>query len=217
MSSPADAIKGAVRSVTKDWAKQRKAEERDRHAALGRRYRLVRSARVTIRDAAFEVMEEAYLAASDNGSLPVKPRQIMYAARPKILRMTGEVELSGSYFSQRLLVDYMEEYDCSDWDVIWDARGHFIEPHTGIETPLGTLEVRQYLGKRPSFKQVHAAPILSFPTHGPENRFGNILFIEKEGFHPILEAAQLQEWTWRTQKPKRSMKTEPLSRTTSRR
>jgi hypothetical protein len=191
MSSPADAIKGAVRSVTKDWAKQRKAEERDRNAAFYRRYRLVRSARTTIREAAFDVMEEAYLAASDGGALPVKPRQIMYAARPKILEMTGELELSGSYFSQTLLVDYMWEHDCSDWDIVWDARGHFIEPHTGTEIPLGTLEVRQYFGERPSFKP-HQLDLV-FPTSGPENRFGNILFIEKEGFHPLLQAAQLQE------------------------
>ena len=101
MTSPADAIKGAVRSVTKDWARQRKAKERDRNGALGRRCRLVRSARVTIREAAFEVMEEAYLAASDNGSLPVKPRQIMYVAQPQILGMTGEVMLSAAISHKR--------------------------------------------------------------------------------------------------------------------
>ena len=193
MTSPANAIRGAVQSVTKDWAKVRKAEERNRNAAFNRRARLVRSYRMTLREAAFEVMEEAYLAARDAGSLPVKPRQIMYAARPKILAMTGDDELSDSYFSQTLLIDYVEEHDCTDWDIIWDARGHFIEPHTGIETALGTLEVRQYLGERPSFGPVHVAPILSFPTNGPKNRFGNILFIEKDGFHAILRAAQLQE------------------------
>jgi hypothetical protein len=162
MTSPAAAINGAVRGVTKDWAKQRKAEERDHNAAFNRRYRLVRSTRVTIRDAAFYVMKEAYLAASDNGTLPVKPRQIMYVARPKILQMTGEVELGDSYFTQGLLIDYMEEYDCDDWDITWDARGHFIEPHTGIETALGTLEVRQYLGERPSFEPSRRAIAFCF-------------------------------------------------------
>src|SRR5262249_54392732 len=114
MTAPADAIKDAVRSVTKDWAKQRKAEERSRHAESNRRLRLVHTARVTVREAAFEVMKAAYMKASDNGSLPTKPRQIMYAARPTILAMTGEPDLSGSYFSQTLLIDYMEEYDCDD-------------------------------------------------------------------------------------------------------
>jgi hypothetical protein len=230
MTSPADAIKSAVQSVTKDWAKQKKAEERNRNAVFNRRLRLVQSHRVTIREVAFEVMDQAYRKASDNGTLPTKPRQIMYAARPEILTRTGETELNSSYFSQTLLIDYMEEYDCDDWDIIWDARGHFIEPHTGTEIPLGTLEVRQYLGERPSFKAVTRETVLAvverlhakgkdasptavmkeiassetaespkvalnlpFPTNAAENRFDNILFIEKEGFHPILEAAQMQQ------------------------
>jgi methylthioribose-1-phosphate isomerase len=86
MTSPAAAINGAIGAVLKDWERQRKAEERDRSAALNRRYRLVRSSRLTIRDAAFSVMREAYRAASDNGALPalpVKPRQIMYAQGPR--------------------------------------------------------------------------------------------------------------------------------------
>jgi DNA topoisomerase 6 subunit A-like protein len=191
MTSPVDAIRGAVQSVTNDWARQRKAEERSRNAVLSRRMRLMPSYRVTLREAAFDVMEDAYRAASDGGTLPVKPRQIMYAARPEILKQTGERSLNGTYFSQTLLIDYMEEHDCSDWDIIWDARGHFAEPHTRREVALGTLEVRQYLGERPSFDP----PLcdLAYPTAGPENRYGNVLFIEKEGFHPILQAARLQE------------------------
>lgn len=168
MTNPADVINDAVRAVTKDWAKQRKAEERNARASLNRRFALVRSSRITIREAAFEVMEEGYLAASDNGSLPVKPRQIMYAARPAILNMTGELELSDSYFTQGLLIDYMEQYDCDDWDIVWDARGHFIEPHTGIETALGTLEVRQYLGERPSFEPQHRDSLLLSQPRPPK-------------------------------------------------
>jgi hypothetical protein len=198
MTSPAQAIIAATRAVTKDWAKQIKAEERDHSAALGRRVRLVRSDRTTLRTAAFYVMEKSYSIASDGGSrgrLPVKPRQIMYVARPRILRLTGRDSLDGQYFSQVLLIDYMEQHDCSNWDIIWDARGHFAEPHTGHEIPLGTLEVRQYLGERPSFDPPQR-PELSFtpfPTAGPLNRYTNVLFIEKEGFHPILAAAHLQE------------------------
>ena len=191
MTTPADAIRSAVQSVTKDWTKQRKAEERNRNAALNRRLRLMPRYRVTIREVAFDIMKDAYFAASDNGELPAKPRQIMYAARPDILRRTGEATLSGTYFSQTLLIDYMEEHDCWGWDIIWDARGHFAEPHTNRRIPLGTLEVRQYLGERPSFDPPE--PELAFPTAGPENRYRNVLFIEKEGFHPILQAARLQE------------------------
>jgi DNA topoisomerase VI subunit B len=195
LGSPTDAIVNAVSYVTKVWEKLIRAEIRDRRAELNREQRLVKSERVTIRDATFEVMEEAYLKASDNGTLPVKPRQIMYAARPMILEMTGKDVLRGNYFSQGLLIDYMEEYDCDDWDIIWDARGHFVEPHTETTIPLGTLEVREYLGLR---RIVTPAGIdfnidLPFPTSGAKHRFGNILFIEKEGFHQLLKAARLQE------------------------
>jgi len=192
MTSPADAISDAVRAVTKEWAKQRKAEERNRSAVLNRRVRLVRTARYTIIEAAFEVMAKAYETAAGPTRLPVKPRQIMYKARPYILHQTGKDDLSDSYFTQNLLIAYMEQKDCSDWDIIWDARGHFEEPHTRHRVELGTLEVRQYLGLRPSFDPPkHSLPL--FPTVGPKNRFRYVLYIEKEGFHPILEAALLQE------------------------
>ena len=31
------------------------------------------------------------------------------------------------------------------WDVVYDARGHFNEPHAGHGFGIGTLEVRGYL------------------------------------------------------------------------
>ena len=38
------------------------------------------------------------------------------------------------------------------WDVVFDARGHLVEPHTGRRVALGTLGVREYLGARPTGK-----------------------------------------------------------------
>src|ERR1700759_3212373 len=32
-----------------------------------------------------------------------------------------------------------------------------------------------------------------YPTKGPENRYKNVLFIEKEGFDPLLKASQIAE------------------------
>ncbi len=58
-----DDIIGAVQGVTKKWAKQRKAEERHANAEANRRFVLTRS-RYTIKDAAWDVMEDAYLKAS---------------------------------------------------------------------------------------------------------------------------------------------------------
>jgi hypothetical protein len=76
MTSPADAITNAVRSVTKAWRKQRIAEERDRNAVFHRQTRLMRSHRIGIREVAFDVMEEAYSIASGPERLPVKPGRL---------------------------------------------------------------------------------------------------------------------------------------------
>jgi hypothetical protein len=143
-------------------------------------------------------MKEAYLAASDNGRLPVKARQVMYAARPKILELTDKDHLDDAYFTQTLLPDYMEKHDCSDWDIVWDARGTFYEPHTKRAVPIGTLEVRHYLDERPEFvdedeADVDVADNSRFPTKGPENRYNTVLFVEKEGFAPLLKRARIAD------------------------
>src|SRR5205823_911933 len=44
---------------------------------------------LSIKEACFQVMEAAYLKASANGTLPAKGRQIMYAARPMVMALTG--------------------------------------------------------------------------------------------------------------------------------
>ena len=84
------AIIGAVQGVTKKWAKQRKREERDKSARLNREYVMVRRYHISIREAAWGIMEEAYLKASANGRLPAHARQIMYAARPHIQRIADK-------------------------------------------------------------------------------------------------------------------------------
>jgi hypothetical protein len=193
-NSPADAIRGLTQSVTKDWTKQRKAEERSANAANRRMSGLVRSQRVFIKDAAFEVMQEAYDKASAGGTLPVNPRQIYYAARRRILLETRQDTLESGYFLQTLLPAYMDEHDCDDWDLIWDARGHFTEPHMRQVVSIGTLEVRQYLGERAQLgDSVKINPDALFPTKGPQNRYRNVLFCEKEGFGPIFEASHIAE------------------------
>src|SRR5262249_43911013 len=125
-----------------------KAEER-RASAAGRRWSVFcRSDRVTIRDAAWAGMRAAYLKASSNGTLPAHARQIMYAARGAIQDTTGK-PLDDQYFCQTLLPDYLREHPqaTASWDVVFDARGHFREPHTGRSVPLGTLDVRHYLSE----------------------------------------------------------------------
>jgi hypothetical protein len=194
MSTPADRLKSSVLNVTKDWARQRKAEERRASALANREARLTKASDYyNFRSAAFEVMEEAYLKASANGTLPASARQVMYQARPFIQEMMGGQQLDDQYFCQQLLPDYMEEYGV-DWDVTYDDRGHFTEPHTDLSIGLGTIGVRGYLASvnAPTLEQAGfaAAKIL---TRGPDGCFGAVLFIEKEGFLPLFRAVHLAE------------------------
>jgi hypothetical protein len=192
------AIFDAVRSVTSAWARQRKAEEREASRISRRRDALIRSRRMTIREAAWSLMSQAYLKASSGGTLPAHARQIMYAARGEIQRLTGRT-LDDQYFTQQLLPDFMNEYPSitADWDVVFDARGHFHEPHTGRIVPLGTIEVRRHLSEITAHTlqelQVELPELAIFPTCGPDYRYGAILFVEKEGFLPLFEAVRLAE------------------------
>ena len=193
----ASSIIAAVEGVTQKWTKQRKREEREASARLNRSFVMVRRRTVTIRDAAWQIMEKAYLKASANGTLPAHARQIMYAARPYI-QQTADRALGkrfDQYFTQQLLPDYIEMYG-KNWNVVYDARGHFQEPHTGEEIALGTLQVREYLANVRGFKLPELEFELSeahFPTLGPRNRYGAVLFVEKEGFMPLFEAVKLAE------------------------
>jgi hypothetical protein len=147
-----------------------------------------------IKEAAYLVMEEAYQIASGEGTLPAKARQIMYAARPKILELTGRLKFGDDYFTQTLLPNFQEDYPelTADWNVVYDARGHFIEPHTNYEIGLGTIEVKDYLASKPEKgPAVSLSGSQLYPTRGPLNRYGTIVFIEKEGFGPLLKAAQI--------------------------
>lgn len=187
-------LSSALESIAKDWKKaKRQADKQDRVSSSTLKRMRYRPQRVTIRDVAFEVMEDAYSKASGNGRLPANARQIYYAARPVILRLTGESELSSQYFTQTLLKDYMDYYH-PKWDVVFDARGHITEPHTGRVVGLGGLEVRSYVGNftNQSFDETpEQEPEVMIPTRGPGLRYGAVLFLEKEGFNPLLEAAQI--------------------------
>jgi hypothetical protein len=194
MSKPgksiADDIFAGVESVTKEWTKQRKAEER--HASARWRRSNIGLPRHTVKDAAWHVMDRAYLQASASVTLPATARQVMYAARPQIQKDTGR-QLDDQYFTQVLLPDYIEEHGV-DWDVVFDDRGHFAEPHTKCTIGLGTLSVRHYLSKiadigfaKPSFAEAR------LETNGPQGCYGAILFVEKEGFLPLLNAVEIEK------------------------
>ena len=52
-----------------------------------------------IKDAAWQVMVDVYHAASRGGRLPANAPQVMYAARKRILDLTGRTKLENRYFT----------------------------------------------------------------------------------------------------------------------
>lgn len=196
------AMKG-VTSVTSEWTKYRKKEQKSAVRGARAREQMMRGyyREQSVKDVAFEVMEAAYTKASAGGTLPASARQIMYQARPFILEQLDKSlgKDFDQYFTQRLLPEYMMTHltQTASWDVVFDARGHLWEPHTGHEIQLGTIAVRGYLSaaKDTQEEPKDGPPELNigFPTIGPANRFQTVLFIEKEGFMPLLQRAQIAE------------------------
>lgn len=170
-------VERAVLKVAEPWFRQHEREIRNSRASLRRAEVFAKRSAVSQKDAAAECMVAAYLKASSNGTLPVAPRQIYYAARAHIEEKSGKA-LDSKYFSQTLLVDYMAENpkQTASWDIAWDARGNLAEPHSGRTIPLSTLAVREYVEQK-----------------GWRHKFGTALFCEKEGFQPLFQAVKLGE------------------------
>jgi hypothetical protein len=197
-----EALRKCVRSVAKGWKKEkRQADREDRldEQRLERQRKAKQARLLSIKDAAYKVMEEAYLNASGNKAHPANARQVMYSARRQVLELTGgKCWSQSSYFTQTLLPRFIDAHPelTADWDVVYDDRGHLIEPHTNKRIGLGTLQVRDYIRgwtprcpERPSGVTI---PTRS-PTHGPANRYRFALFVEKEGFHPVLERNRIAD------------------------
>jgi hypothetical protein len=190
----ANDILDAVETATSKWTRQKKSEERHPGNVRYRYSRMTKEPRTTQKEAAWQVMEACYIAASGGTrKLPAKARQIYYQARPKIMAMTNDKELRYAYFSQILLPDYIEEHDVN-WDVVYDARGHFEEPHTNRRIGCGTIEVRNYLRaiRKPSITAAEFSDA-NVDIIGPSGGFSAVLYCEKEGFDPLFRAVKLAD------------------------
>jgi DNA topoisomerase 6 subunit A-like protein len=187
----ANDILDAVETATSKWTRQKKSEERHPGMIRYRASRMTKEPRTTQKEAAWEVMEQAYMAASGNGALPASARQIYYQARPKIMAMTDDKELAYGYFSQTLLPNYIDEHGV-DWNVVYDARGHFEEPHTHRLIGCGTIEVGNYLHamKKPRIVPAEFSDA-NVDVIGPNGGISSVLFCEKEGFAPLFKSVNL--------------------------
>jgi DNA topoisomerase VI subunit B len=196
-----DALAKCVRAVASELKRAKRQADRDGrlHQQQLERLRKARQPkRLSIKEAAGQVMEEAYLQASGDKADPANARQIMYAARPRVLELTGgKCWKHSSYFTQTLLTKFIETHPdlTADWDVVFDARGRLIEPHSGKRIDLGTLQVRNYIKDWTSEVPDKPSIVLPYscPTSGPANRYGWALFVEKEGFAPLLERYRIAD------------------------
>src|SRR5262245_26550218 len=130
MTINAEDILDITKSVTKEWTKQRKAEERGRPRSF-RQY--IYSDRVNFTDVASAILPGAYQHASGQGRYTVSKRQLYYACREAFKNQTGR-ELEYSYFANTLLVQYMNRHPETDaWKVTADPRGTLMIPNAGHE------------------------------------------------------------------------------------
>jgi hypothetical protein len=157
--------------------------------------RMTKEPRTSQKEAAWQVMAECYAAASGGKrNLPTKARQIYYSARPKIMELTDDKHLAYNYFSQVLLPNYIEEHPegTKHWNVVYDSRGSFEEPHTNRRIGCGTIEVANYLQamKEPCFRSAEFSDA-EVDIIGPSGNIAGVLFCEKEGFGPLFKAVDL--------------------------
>ena len=189
----ADDIKKGLSKNLANFTKQRKAEERQAGAYRWRTSRMTEVRGEYQTEATNRFMPECYMKVSDNNQLPALARQLFYAIR-KLVEGRTEKPLKYPYFSQTLLPDYIKTHpdETRDWDVVYDDRGHFVEPHTGRMIGIGTLNVRNYLQKIRSLRLDTASfSAASVNTYGPDGCYGAVLYVEKEGFMPLFERINL--------------------------
>ena len=68
-------ILDAIETATTKWTRQKKSEERHPGNVRYRVSRMTREPRTTQKEAAWEILEEAYMAASADGALPALARR----------------------------------------------------------------------------------------------------------------------------------------------
>jgi len=162
-----DAIFGAIKPLYKEGERQR----RQRTSRPSRRTYYVAEPKVSQKEVVFSVLRRAIT----NAGAHFSARDLYYATRPLAYAHADweeGKELDYRYFSQQLLTEY-QEWHGSIAGLWRDPRGHLHEPHTDESVALGTREVAAY----------------EFPPY----TFDKILYVEKEGEWPKLQAAKLAE------------------------
>jgi hypothetical protein len=161
-----DAIFSVIKPIYKEGEKAKRARRPSR-----RTYYYAPEPKVSQKDIVFSVLGRAIR----NAGAFFSARDLYYATRPLAYAHPGwdaDKRLEYKYFSQTLLIEYQEQR--GPISGLWrDPRGNFHEPHTGSTLAIGTREIAAY--------------------EFPEYSFDKILYVEKEGEWPKLQAARLAE------------------------
>jgi len=195
MINATDILK-ATSAVTKKWTKARKAEERGSRSRGSRGY--IYSDRVNFTEILDSILPAGYLHASGNGEYTVSNRNFYYAVREQLQQATGR-PLTQKYFCNTLLRRYMNQNpETYSWKVTADARGTFIIPNTAAETriPCGTLQIDGHMDE--AGKEIDSFDVVielekQWPSLAGGQRYQAVLYIEKEGFDPMLTEARIAE------------------------
>jgi hypothetical protein len=196
MAITADDIFDGIKAVTKEWTKQRRAEERGK-SRLSRRY--LYSDRTCFTHVANKILPAAYAKASGDGQYTVSKRQLYYACREAFLLQTGS-QLGYQYFAGDLLVQYLNRHpETASWKVTADPRGNLTIANAAypIRIPCGTIPIEKHLQQvtcqliDPYSPSIHLD--LPWPSLRAKERYQGVLYIEKEGFDPVLEEARIAE------------------------
>ena len=161
----------------------------------------VRAKFLTVKDAVYRLIADTYNAVAAAG-IGAPPRMLMYRCRPEILRLTGRDEFDYSTFNSALQ-DFMDDHPdlTADWSILYDDRGHFIEPG-GTKFGLGTLAVDSFIagindalpGYAPQIGFKIETDVGHLVASGdPALRFGAVVFVEKEGYTELLAKARIAE------------------------
>jgi len=123
-----DDLVGGLKSVAAEWKKTKLASEWVPRQRLD--YMRYRVREDTMKDLVWEVMGEAYNKASSNGRYYANARQIMYQARALVKNKNPDAWKQDSTFQVYLKEYILEERPSWASNVVWSAKGNFIEPHT---------------------------------------------------------------------------------------
>ena len=199
MSNIADDLAKCVLGATKKYTKQRKAEERDSRA-YSNRCSMYLSQRVFYTSVAHRIFPEAYKHASGDGTHPVSKRQMYYASRDLFHHATGRA-MKKQATCDTVLLGFMNAHPklTATWRITADPRGTLLIPNAWQETriPCGTLDIDSHLHtiNTESLCNVERLPSvqIQWPSLAPGQRYRAVVYIEKEGFEPLLRHAQIAE------------------------